>query len=77
VFVSVPRAVAAYFVQQPWADVLCAAERGLDGLLVMTERPRLWRGQPGEGAPRVPDVAFLAEGQDGWRGRTVLYQQNW
>jgi hypothetical protein len=77
VFVSVPRAVAAHYGQQPWDDVLRAAERGIDGLAVVTERPLVWRGRPCDGSPQVPDVAFLAEGQDEWRGRTVLYQQNW
>ena len=76
-FVSVPRAVAALYWHQPWADVLSAAERGSDGLAVVTERPRVWLGLTGDAAPLVPDMAFLAEGQGEWRGRTVLYQQNW
>lgn len=75
VWVSVPRAVAAdYWL--PWADVVDAAEQGRDGLAVVTERPRFWGGRAGERPPNPPDVAYLAEGQDDWRGRTVLYQQN-
>jgi hypothetical protein len=77
VFVCVPRAVVPHYLDAPWADVLAAAERGVDGLAVVTDRPHWWRGTIGEPPPRVPDVAFLAEGQDNWRGRTVLYQQNW
>ena|SRR5215471_3694114 len=77
VFVLVPRQVAAQYLERPWADVFHAAERGVDGLAVVHERPRIWRGLSGEPPPSVPDVAFVSEGQDNWRGRTVLYQQNW
>ena len=77
VFVVVPRAMLPRYWEQPWADVRQAAEGGVDGLLVVTERPLVWRGLQGDRVPRAPDVAFLAEGQDAWRGRTVLYQQNW
>lgn len=77
VFVLAPRAVASRYAHQPWADILEAAERGVDGLAVVTERPSIWGGRQGERPPVVPDVAFLAEGQNEWCGRTVLYQQNW
>ena len=77
VFVSVPRAVADRYGQWPWVDVVRAAERGVDGLVVVYTRPVPWLGRICDGPPREPNVAFLAEGQDNWRGRTVLFQQNW
>jgi hypothetical protein len=77
VFVSVPRAVADRYGQLPWVDVVSAAERGVDGLVVVYARPVPWLGRICDGPPREPNVAFLAEGQDNWRGRTVLFQQNW
>jgi len=77
VFVRVPRTVADRYWSLPWAKVLHAAKEERDGLAVVTERPDVWRALACEGPPRIPDVAFLAEGQDNWRGRTVLYQQNW
>jgi hypothetical protein len=72
VWVSAPRAVAADYWSRPWADVVDAADRGHDGLTVVTERPLHWGGRACDQPPNPPDVAYLAEGQDDWRGRTVL-----
>ena len=77
VFVQVPRAVFDRWWPEPWPAVLAAAEQGMDGLQVFQKRPLRWQGQAGERAPDTPNVAFLAEGQDHWRGKTVLFQQNW
>jgi hypothetical protein len=77
IYVRVPRAVFEYWWPQPWAEVLVAAEHDIDGLEVLRDQPRVWRGTVGEGEPDPADVAYLAEGQDDWRGRTVLFQQNW
>jgi hypothetical protein len=76
VIVAVPRVVASAYGRRPWADVVAAATAGTDGL-AFVDRPRWWRGLACEPPPDPRDVAFLAEGEDDWRGRTVLYQQNW
>jgi hypothetical protein len=76
-FVCVPRVVAPTYWATPWADVLEAAEHGVDGLTRQFETPVLWVGRPDEPA-EPPDVAFLREGDGDWgKGRTLLYQQNW
>ena len=45
VFVEVRGDAIAGYADQPWAHVLAAAERGIDGLQVVTERPRAWGGR--------------------------------
>jgi hypothetical protein len=76
-FVCVPHSVAASYWHRPWPEVLVAAEEGRDGLTISDTRPHFWGGKLEDGAAQVPDVAFLAEGNDRFRGRTVLFQQNW
>jgi len=65
--VCVPRAVVDWYWCRPWADVLAAGTRGDDGLTVV----------PYGSMDGRPDVAYLAEGQHNWTGRTVLHRQNW
>ena len=78
IYVRVPRAYAEQYWHKPWAEVLAAAERGDDGLCV-TARPKPWIGTffSERGTSSDPDVAFLAEGQEAFVGKTVLFQQNW
>lgn len=86
--VMCPRAMRDFYWHMPWADVCAAAETQKDGLSFWDfnretnplcahgNRPPLWQGdQMGEARP--PDVAFLAEGLNDFKGRTVLYQQNY
>lgn len=75
-YAVVPRAVIEQYSHKPWCVVLAAAERGDDGLSVHHGRPILWQG-PQMGAPKVPDVAYLTNGQGDWEQKTVLHQQNW
>lgn len=76
-FVVIPRAVMEQWCTVPWADLLLAATLGTDGLSVTNERPYIWGNNCKENPPKTPDVAYMAEGQNSWVGRTVLYQQNW
>lgn len=77
IYAMVPRAVIDTYLHEPWVVVIDAAERGQDGLSVQHGRTILWQG-PQMGEPRVPNVAYLTNGQGGeWEEKTVLHQQNW
>jgi hypothetical protein len=70
VVVCVPRVVFAQYWPLPWAAVLEAAERGVDGLTIQ------------RAVNHQPDVAFLREGDGSYdgaerKGTTFLFQQNW
>ena len=60
----------------PWAEVVAAADAGTDGLNGQSTPPILWEGQINQ-MNHQPDVRVSREGTGDYKGRTLLYQQNW
>jgi len=76
--VCVPRGIYAQYWPLLWANVMEAAEGGVDGLSIQHGLPPRYMSWEQDVNPTAqPDVAFLREGDGPLKGRTVLYQQNW
>lgn len=76
-YVVCPRAHIDYCGHLPWAELRAMAARGERGLSIITQRPHIWQGMPGQIRHAPIDVAYLAQGQYDFREKTVLYLQMW